>query len=308
MTSARSAAVARQQAPQTTIEKTIQSTSGMVDLVQRLMPTIADALPAAFTPERMAGIVSNAIRRSEIAKATGVSKWSLHDCTPESFVGAILAAAAAGLEPGTDEAWLIPYRNVKANIIECQMQIGYQGLLKMFWRHPDADWIVTDFVCERDVFEVQRGTDPKITHLPATGERGDVVAFYAAAGLVGKSRPSFVVLTPPEVRALRGKEGPNGGIKDPQHWMSRKTVLKQLMKTLPKARDVAAHLDADEQSGTRMYAEQIAPAARRQNIVLPQLQPAPQQPTAEQPEQVDPQTGEVAPEWYDDAAAGEQAD
>lgn len=313
MTSARSAAVARQQqAPQTTIEKTIQSTSGMVDLVQRLMPTIADALPSVFTPERMAGIVSNAIRRSEIAKQTGVSTWSLHDCTPESFVGSVLAAASKGLEPGTEQAWLIPYENKKASrsagrpIIECQMQIGYQGLVELFWRHPDAEYLETGWACENDVYEVTRGTSAELKHIKARGDRGEIIAFYAVAMLKGRARPMFVDLTPDEVRELRGKEGANGGIRDPQQHMSRKTALKQLMKLLPKSPIVTATLEADGTSGTRVYAEQIAPAARAQGITVPAIGQRPQP-----VEQIDQSTGEVIPPPaqdlpieadYDDAA------
>jgi len=320
MTSARQA-VAKRQAPQTQIEQTIASTSGMVDLVQRLMPTIADALPAAFTPERMAGIVSNAIRRSEIAKATGVSTWSLHDCTPESFVGSVLAAVSKGLEPGTEQAWLIPYENKKASrnagrpIVECQLQIGYQGYVELFWRHPDAEYLETGWACENDVYEVTSGTSAELKHIKARGERGQIIAYYAVAMLKGRARPMFVDLTPDEVKALRGKEGPNGGIRDPQHWYERKTALKQLMKLLPKSPMAAAVIEADEQSGTKVWAEQIAPAARTQGIQVdqgwPPAAPAlPQQQARPAAEVIDPATGEVPmDDAYDDEEwLGQEAD
>lgn len=246
----------------------IDNSAGMANFVQQMMPKIADSLPRHFTPDRMARIVTGAIRRSEIAKANGVSEWSLTDCTPESFLGAVIAAATKGLEPGTEEAWLVPFRNKRGGFVECQMIPGYQGLAKLFWQNPRSEVLDSGIVHERDEFTFRFGTDPMIHHVPAAGDRGDIVYYYAIAGLAGK-KPQIEVLTPAEVRALRGKEGPNGGIRDPQHWMERKTVLVQALKLLPKHRELADAIEQDEMSGTRLYAEQVEPLLDGQHETVP---------------------------------------
>jgi recombination protein RecT len=218
-----------------------------------LTPEIARALPRGMDADRVTRLALTTVRKSVLqAVKDGDPSKSLAYCSPESFAGALLTAAALGLEPDVNaEAYLVPYRG------ECTLIVGYQGLVKLFYQHPLARHIECDTVREADAFDYAKGTHPYLTHKPALGDRGQIVAYYAAATLT-TGAVSFVVLTPEEVKALRGgKEGPSGRIPDPQKWMERKTAVRQLFKLLPKSTALQQALAVDERGGTELYRERV---------------------------------------------------
>lgn len=224
----------------------------LVQVVQRMQPEIARALPSHMNADRMARLALTVIRQSEMAKAKGISRVSLADCTPESFAGALLTAAALGLEPGVDgEAYLVPYGT------ECTFILGYRGFSKLFFQHPLARHLDTQAVYERDQFDYELGLEPFLRHKPAIGDRGKVIAFYAVASLTTGAK-FFVVLTPDEVTAIRGASGQRRSqIADPQQWMSRKTALRQLFHLVPKSTALSHAISADERSGTDLTASKM---------------------------------------------------
>jgi recombination protein RecT len=211
--------------------------------IAELKPQLQRALPRGMDADRIARLALTAVRKDK----------ALAKCDPMSFAGALLTASALGLEPGVNgEAWLVAYGR------ECTFIPGYQGLAKLFYQHPLARHLECEVVYERDDFDYAKGTDPYLRHKPALGDRGQVVAYYAAASLSTGAK-AFVVLTPDEVKALRGgKVGPSGKIADPMRWMERKTVLRQLFKLLPKSTTLQTALDADEKTGRELYAERVA--------------------------------------------------
>lgn len=241
--------------------------------IARMQPEIARALPKHLDADRVARLALTAVRKDP----------NLQRCNPESFAGALLTAASLGLEIGNGEAYLVPYG------AECTFIPGYQGIAKLYWQHPLAEHLDAQAVYERDDFDYSYGLDPFLTHKPAHGERGQIVAYYACAKLKTGAR-SFVVLTPDEIKALRGgKVGPSKSFKggDPMHWMERKTALRQLLKMLPKSTALVQALDADEVKGSTLRNRQFVAAGVR--------------PTAIEaaPAGVDEATGEVADEWVD---------
>lgn len=205
-----------------------QDRVGMVGaFLQRMAPEMARALPKGLNADRLARIALTEVRKNP----------ELLNCTQESFAGALMNCAQIGLEPGVfGEVYLIPRKNKRNNNkLEVQLQIGYQGLAKLFWQSPLARHLDAQAVYERDEFDYAYGTAHFLRHKPATGDRGIVVAYYAVCELsTGASH--FVVLSPEEVKTLRGGlVGTQGGVADPQHWMERKTALKQLFKITPRS-------------------------------------------------------------------------
>jgi recombination protein RecT len=255
----------------------------LIQVIQRMQPEIARALPKGMDADRMARLALTVIRQSEMAKAKGTSKVSLADCTAESFAGALLTAAALGLEPGVNgEAYLVPHGR------ECTLIIGYQGMAKLYFQHPDAQHLDAQAVYEKDYFDYAYGLDPFLSHKPAMGDRGKVVAYYAVAALKSGAR-LFTVLSPEEVKALRGgKVGTSGGIADPMHWMERKSALKQLFKLLPKSTTLVNAVNVDEQSGSVLASAHVP-----EQITSGHVEPT--------PPNVDSETGEVVDaEFHDD--------
>jgi len=233
-------------------------------LLKVLTPEIARALPKGMDADRIARLVTTAIRKSRNAKAAGTAKHSLDECTQESFAGSLLTASALGLEPDVNgECYLIPYRDNRRRVVECQLQIGYQGIVKLFWNHPRAQGVKCEAVYSNDtIIEFTKGTGGKFTYRPTFGDRGEVVCYYAEVTIAGVSEPLWDVFTPDQIKNLRrGKVGPSGDIKDPERWMERKTALKQVLKLAPKTPRLDAAIRADERTGTEL--------SRSQAIELP---------------------------------------
>jgi recombination protein RecT len=201
------------------------------------------ALPAHLDAGRIARLALTAVRTTP----------KLAQCTPESFAGSLLESAALGLEPNVEgESYLVPYKG------ECTLIVGYKGYTKLYWQHPLARHLDAQAVREADEFDYAYGLDPYLRHKPGRGDRGPIVDYYAVAQLATGAR-MFVVLSPEEVRALRrGKTGPSGDIPDPQGWMERKTVLRQLFKLTPKSRTLARAIESDEVGGHALRQRQIA--------------------------------------------------
>lgn len=243
----------------------------IAQFIQSIQPEIARALPKHMDADRVARLALTVVRQSDIeARKAGKPNNSLANCTPESFGGALLTAAALGLEPGVNqEAYLVPYKG------ECTLIIGYQGYAKLFWQHPLARHLNAQAVYEHDEFDYELGLNQWLRHKPKRGgDRGRVTDYYAVAQL-STGASGFVALTADEVKLLRGgKVGPSGQIPDPQRWMERKTVLRQLMKLLPKSTQLIAALAVDEQPGSALVERDTASAIGRGES-FPALPPLP---------------------------------
>lgn len=218
----------------------------MAEGIERLVPEIRRALPRHMDADRMARLALTVLRATP----------ELNRCTPVSFVGALLTASALGLEPGVNgEAYLVPYKG------ECTLIVGYQGYAKLFWQHPLAKHLDAQAVYENDDFDYAYGLEPFLRHKPASRNRGEVVAYYAVATL-SSGASAFVVLSPDEVKELRGgKVGTSGKIADPMHWMERKTAVRQLIKLLPRSANLSRAELADERGGSELHQDFLAERA-----------------------------------------------
>ena len=108
----------------------------MQDYVKSMQGEIAKALPSVITPERFTRMVLSAISTNP----------KLAECTPQSFLGAMMTAAQLGMEPNTPlgQAYLIPYKN--HGTLECQFQLGYKGLIDLAYRSGEVNIIQAQVV------------------------------------------------------------------------------------------------------------------------------------------------------------------
>ena len=241
-----------------------QKPATVAQTITHYAPLIKEALPKHLDPDRFTRLALTTLRKTP----------QLQQCAPESFVGALLTASALGLEPDVNgECYLVPYKR------ECTLIVGYQGLAKLFWQHPLAARLSAEYVCERDEFAYDKGLNPYLTHKPATGDRGKVIAYYAIVGLK-TGATWFDVYTPAQIAALRGSTR-KSNIADPEHWMERKTALKQVLKLAPKATQMQQVYAVDEQPGRMESAQQIG----RQEV--------PEITGSQRVERIDEETGEV---------------
>lgn len=213
----------------------------LASYIKDMYPAIRKSLPGAITPERF----------SRLALDTLVGNPALKQCTPQSFCGAMLQAAQLGLEPNTPtgEAYLIPYKN--RGVTECQLQVGYKGLIELARRSGEITRIDARVVYSNDpIFEYEYGWDPKIRHVPALTNKGEPIAFYA----IYRTRDgggNFEVMSIDEIKAHAAQYSKSYQSRM-SPWqtdfksMACKTVIKQLLKYAPMSVEVRRGVAADE--------------------------------------------------------------
>ncbi len=209
-------------------------------LIKSAEGEIKKALPSVLTPERFTRMINTAISTNP----------KLGDCTPMSFIGAMLAAAQLGLEPNTQlgQAYIIPYYNGKTNKTEAQFQIGYKGLLDLAYRSGEVEIVQAHVVYENDEFDCEFGLEPKLRHVPAAGDRGAPVKVYAMFRTKNGGY-GFDVCSIDEVRAHAKKYSKAynyGPWQTNFEEMAKKTVLKKVLKYAPMKSDFVRGISADE--------------------------------------------------------------
>jgi recombination protein RecT len=118
----------------------------------------------------------------------------LIECSPVSIWRALREAKLLEISPTGvgGRGWLVPRNNTERNVLECQFDPGWRGLLDIAHRSPKVLAIDAKPVFDRDHFEVYEGSHPRIEHQPhvsRTGQPGDskgeVVAAYCVVHFVG---------------------------------------------------------------------------------------------------------------------------
>ncbi|ABR31319.1 recombinase RecT [Thermosipho melanesiensis] len=211
----------------------------LADLIKKMEPQIKRALPKHLNVERFTRIILTEVRKNP----------KLLDCDPMSFMAAMMTAAQLGLEPGSHlgQAYIIPYYNRKLGKTLAQFQLGYKGIIDLFYRSEQALNIDAHEVCENDEFEFEYGLHPKLYHKPSLNGRGKVIAYYAVAHLKDGGY-SFMVMSVDDIEKIRKRsKTPNEGpwITD-YDAMAKKTVIKQLLKYMPLSVELQRKLSTDE--------------------------------------------------------------
>lgn len=285
----------------------------MIDIVRSksFQAQMAMALPKSLTADRLTRIVMTEVRKTP----------ALLKCNQESFFGAVLQCAQLGLEPGSalGHCYLLPFGNGKAKDgrSNCQLIIGYRGMIDLARRSGQIVSINAYCVHEADEFGYELGLHPDIHHKPSPlAERGPVTYVYAVAVLKGGG-VQFEVMSRAEIEAVRaqskaGKSGPWV-----THWdeMARKTVVRKLFKYLPVSIEAVRAVEIDEKTdrGEAVTENDFIDAAfvdKGQDLehVTPQEEPpAPAEQTAPAPDPVPEQPVDAPPpdeDWVKAYAQG----
>lgn len=196
-------------------------------VLERMKPQIQLALPKHVSPDRMLRIVLTTVRRTP----------KLLECTRVSLLGCIVQCAQLGLEPDglLGHAYLLPFFNNRQNRMECQLIVGYKGLLKLARQSGEIASISARVVHERDDFEFEYGLEEKLRHVPSMEpDPGKPVYAYAIFRLKDGSH-HFDVMSAREIESIRkrSKAANNGPwVTDPEE-MWKKTVLRRASKMSP---------------------------------------------------------------------------
>lgn len=201
---------------------------------------IANALPSVITPERFTRIALSAVSANP----------QLGQCTPSSFLGAMMTAAQLGLEVNTPlgQAYILPYRN--KGVLEAQFQLGYKGLIDLAYRSGEVEIIQAHVVHENDEFVCEYGLEPKLVHKPADSDRGKEVKVYAMFKTKNGGY-GFEVMSMEDVRehAAKYSKAYSSGFspwKTSFEQMALKTCLKKVLKYAPLKSDFVKAAVQDE--------------------------------------------------------------
>lgn len=234
---------------QKTVEDKVQNTNkvnSIKDYIKLYENQIARALPSVLTAERFSRMVSTAITKNS----------KLAECTPQSFIGAMLTAAQLGLEPNTPlgQAYLIPYGNA------CQFQIGYKGLLELAYRSGDIKTLEARCVYENDEFSIEYGLNPNLIHKPCFRDKGELIGVYAVYH-TSNGGYAFEFMSKEEIDIHKNKFSKTAN-KNDSPWkvdyeaMAKKTVIKKLLKYAPLKTEFIRAVSEDEQSKTIEFTEE----------------------------------------------------
>ena len=218
----------------------------IADMVKAMEPEIKRALPSVLTPERFTRMALSALNNTP----------KLAECTPMSFLAALMNAAQLGLEPNTPlgQAYLIPYKN--RGILECQFQLGYKGMLDLAYRNERMQSIEAHTIYANDEFHYELGLDPMLKHVPAWEDRGEITGFYAVFKL-DNGGVRFEVMSKADIdryaatfsKAFSSDYSP---WKTNYEQMAKKTVIKQLLKYAPIKSDFRKAISMDETIKTEL--------------------------------------------------------
>ena len=215
-------------------------TQTMGQYIKAMQGEIKKALPSTISPERFTRVVLSAISQNP----------QLAECSPKSFLAAMMTTAQLGLEPNTPmgSAYIIPYKN--KGQLEAQYQLGYKGMLTLAYRSGDIVSIQAHVVYSNDTFECEYGLEPKLRHIPADGDRGEPTKVYAAFKTKSGGF-AFEIMSMDEVRkhAERFSKTYKSGFSPWQtnfEEMAKKTVLKKVLKYAPMSAEMQQAFSTDE--------------------------------------------------------------
>jgi len=211
-------------------------------LVHSQLKAIGAALPKHMDPMRMMRVIVTAAEKNP----------RLFECTAMSLQKCIVEVSQMGLEPDgiRGHAYLIPYNNRKENRYECQLQLGYKGMIELALRSGKVASIHAELVYEGEHFVWEEGTAARLEHRPALdlAEDAKVRCAYAVAQLADGGSV-HVVLRMKDI-AKRRASSKAQRIDSPwnTHWeaMARKTAIRALASVLPQSPELQQAAVVDE--------------------------------------------------------------
>lgn len=196
---------------------------------------IARALPAHMTPDRFL----------RVATTTMLRVPKLASCDQASFMQAMLTCSQLGIEPDNRRAYLIPFENRKLGIVECQLIIGFMGLLELAKRSGEVASWKAETVKERDGFSWDNGA---ISHsINWREDRGKLECVYSVVRLTnGETDTEVMTLAEVEAIRQRSRSKDNGPWVTDFEEMAKKTVIRRHSKRLTLSPEFHDALERDD--------------------------------------------------------------
>ncbi|QWF80121.1 recombinase RecT [Amycolatopsis sp. CA-230715] len=206
-----------------------QKDSSPAALVRKYRTDFATVLPSHIKPETWLRIATGALRRSpQLANAAKRN--------PSSLLVALLEAARKGLEPGTEQFYLVPRKGKHGP--EVLGITGYQGEVELMYRAGAVSSVKVEVVREHDTFAYNPGEHDRPVHeIDWRADRGDLVLTYAYAIMRDGATSNVVVLSAADIAVILKKADGAESPFSPWQWnpkaMWLKSAARQLAKWVP---------------------------------------------------------------------------
>lgn len=206
------------------------------EVVAQYRDHFASVMPSHVNPVAWTRLAQGALRRdSKLAQVAAKN--------PGSLMSALMDAARLGLEPGSDEFYLVPFGDEVTGIV------GYQGEVELIWRAGAVASIKCEVVHEKDHF-VYDSSMERPEHRPDWfGDRGPMIGVYAFAVMSNGATSRVVVLSKSDVERAKAVSRSSGSPSSPwSKWpeaMWRKTAIHELSKWVPTSSEFRTELRAD---------------------------------------------------------------
>jgi recombination protein RecT len=225
--------------------------------------TIAGMLTSKSFKEQMALALPkhmNADRLPRIALTEVRKNPKLSQCSVDSFAASILTASQLGLEIGSafGQGYLVPFFDKKNSKMECQLIIGYRGMIQLAHRSGQVKSIHADVVYDNDFFDYGRGMNQRFDHVPNMHQDGkEITHAYAYAHLLNGGF-EYVVLKKKDVEKIKASSKSENIWKSHYEEMAKKTALRRLFKMLPVSAEIVRAVtieDARETGDTSLLSD-----------------------------------------------------
>jgi len=219
--------------------------NSLKQLLESRRDSIAAVLPKHLDADRLLKIALVAVSKNEL----------LMKCSQTSILQSVMTAAQLGLDCGgaLGSAYLVPFYDNKKGGYECQLVVGYRGLIDLARRSGQIVSIEARIVYEGDTFDLDYSIEgAKLVHKPCLdGEPGKMRLVYGVATLKDGGH-QFELMTRAQIDKIKaisqsGKKG-FGPWADHYDEMARKTVVKRLAKYLPISVELADAIDSDNKA------------------------------------------------------------
>ena len=201
---------------------------------------IRDLAPKYVNTKRLLALVLTAsMRDTKIAKST-----------KESIILFCKKCAEYGTDRvGAGGMWPVAYWNKEKKAYEMVAIPDGRLMVEKTKQAKAITHASADIVFANDRFSYERGMEPKLTHIPTLGNRGEPIAAYCVYTLPSGEK-DFVVMTWQEVLDIRNRSK----AKDSGPWvtdlleMAKKTVIKRALKIFEGASPELTRLMQEDNS------------------------------------------------------------
>lgn len=204
------------------------------DYLTSKQKAIGNVAPKYFDTERMV----------RLAMAASSRQPQLLQCSPKSWLMALMDCAYYGLEPNAalGHAYLVPFRNnkIQGRPLEAQFIVGYKGLILLACETGGFDDIEARIVYENELEQgrfAEVPSDPArpFVHKPLYDDRGEPAGAYAVGWRGADKRPRFLFMPKGDILKSknRSRSGQNGPWISDEEAMWKKTVVRRMLALAP---------------------------------------------------------------------------